>query len=127
MAYLTYEEYKDLALLELDQTEFERLLPEASKAIDSITHYFYRQNDLESDVNFRRVQFKNAVVCQIEYFHDMGATSTHELNSPLTVNMGRTQVMTGVENQKKRNSLIAPDVYMYLSHTGLLYSGVSTI
>lgn len=127
MPYLTYEEYLDFGFVEIEDAEFQRLLPKASDVIDSITRYFYRYNDIEKDVPFRREQFKKAVACQIEYFHDKGATSTHELNTPLTVNLGRTQVSTGEANQKKVNTLVAPDVYMYLRDTGLLYRGIGVV
>lgn len=127
MPYLTYEEYLDFGFTEIEDAEFQKLLPKASDVIDSITRYFYRYNDIEKDVPFRREQFKKAVACQIEYFHDKGATSTHELNTPLTVNLGRTQVSTGEANQKKVNTLVAPDVYMYLRDTGLLYRGVGVV
>lgn len=127
MPYLTYEEYNQLGFADMEEAEFNKLLPKASDVIDSITRYFYRHNDLGSDVSFRKEQFKKAVACQIEYFHDMGATSSHEINSPLTVNIGRTEIMTGEANQKKTNTLISPDVYMYLRDTGILYRGIGVV
>ena len=127
MPYLTYEEYISLDFEEMEQSEFEGLVKKASDVLDSVTRYFYRHNDLDKDISFRKEQFKKAVACQIEFFKDMGGTSTQSINSPLTVNMGRTQVMTGAENQKKRNNLIATDVYMYLEGTGLLYRGIGVI
>lgn len=127
MPYLTYEEYISLDFEEMEQSEFEGLVKKASDVLDSVTRYFYRHNDLDKDISFRKEQFKKAVACQIEYFHEMGGTSTQSINSPLTVNMGRTQVMTGTENQRKRNNLVATDVYVYLQGTGLLYSGIGVI
>jgi hypothetical protein len=127
MPYLTYEEYQSFGFVELEESEFNRLLPKASDVVDGVTRHFYKFNNLDDDVPFRREQFKKAVACQIEYFHDKGATSTHELNTPLTVNLGRTQVSTGEANQKKVNTLVAPDVYMYLRDTGLLYRGVGVV
>jgi len=47
---------------------------------------------LESDFPLRRDKFKKAVAAQIEYFNDMGGTSAHELNNPLSVSIGRTTV-----------------------------------
>lgn len=127
MPYLTYIEYQDLGFVDLEESEFERLQKKASDVVDGITRHFYKFNNLADDVPFRQEQFKKAVAAQIEYFYDMGATSSHEINSPLTVNIGRTQVMTGVENQKKSNTLVAPDVYMYLRDTGLLYRGIGVV
>lgn len=61
MPYLTYEEYIDLGFEEMEQPEFEKLLKKASGVLDSITRYFYRHNDLETDIDFRKEQFKKAV------------------------------------------------------------------
>lgn len=124
MPYLTYTEYKDFGFVELDETEFDKLIKRASDAVDGVTRFFYKFNDINDDVPFRREQFKKAVAAQIEYFHDVGGTSAHQINNPLTVNMGRTQVMTGADNQKKTNKLVASEVYMHLQPTGLLYRGV---
>lgn len=127
MAYLTYDEYKNLGFADIDQTEFDKLLKKAEDVLDSVTRSFYRFHDLETDIPFRRDKFKKALACQIEYFHDIGATSTHEINDPLTVQIGRTQISTGEANQKKTNTIVAPDVYLYLSDTGLLYRGIGVV
>lgn len=127
MPYLTYEEYNEMGFVEIEQTEFERLLKRASDVINNVTRYFYRQNDLETDISFRKEQFKKAVAVQIEYFHDMGATSSHEINSPISVQIGRTQISSGVANQKKTNTIVSDDALMYLQSIGLLYRGIGVI
>lgn len=124
MPYLTYEEYEKLTGKTIEPDKFEELLPGASGVLDSVTGYFYVKNELEIDVHFRKTQFKKALCAQLDYFHDVGGTSSHEINNPLTVSMGRTQVMTGADNQKKTNKLVSDEVYMYLYPTGLLYRGV---
>lgn len=124
MPYLTYDEYNELEFVEVEEVEFNRLLKRASDAIDSITRHFYKFNNLADDVLFRQEQFKKAVACQIEYFHDMGASSSHELNSPLSVQIGRTQMSSGVANQQKTNRVISEDALMHLEGTGLLYRGI---
>ena|SRR5690625_3101955 len=127
MPYLTYEEYNDLGFSEIESTEFNRLLKRASDVLDSVTRYFYRHNDIESDVPFRKEQFKKAVAAQIEYFHDMGATNTHSLNEPGTVTIGRTTMSQGSRNStqnEQKESIVSDDVYMYLQGTGLLYKGL---
>lgn len=128
MPYLTYDEYVDLGFPEIGDTEFNRLLPKASDVVDSVTRFFYKFNDMDSDIPFRREQFKKAVAAQIQYFHDMGATSSHELNEAQTVTIGRTTVSTSNRNssqEEQRNKLISDDVFMYLRYTGLLYRGVA--
>ena len=127
MDYLTYDEYIQLGFAEIEKTEFDRLLPKASDVIDSITRYFYRYNDLDDDVPFRREMFKKAVAAQIQYFHDKGGTMNHEIVSPLTVNIGRTSVLMGEKNQQRANAIISSDAIRYLSGTGLLYCGVGVV
>ena len=128
MPYLTYQEYIDFGFTEIDEQEFNRLLSKASDVVDSVTRSFYKFNDIEQDVPFRREQFKKAIAAQIQYFHDMGGTSSHELNEAQTVTIGRTTVSTSNRNssqEEQKNKLISDDVFMYLRYTGLLYRGVA--
>ena len=128
MEYLTYDEYIQFGFAEIEKTEFDSLLPKASDVVDSVTRSFYKFNDLENDVPFRREQFKKAIAAQIQYFHDMGGASSHELNEAQTVTIGRTTVSTSNRNssqEKSKNKLISDDVFMYLRYTGLLYRGVA--
>lgn len=124
MPYLTYEEYQEFGFNEIEEQEFNRLIKKASDVVDSVTRYFYKYNDIEQDVPFRREQFKKAIAAQIQYFHDMGGTSSHEINNPLSVQIGRTQVSSGVQNQRKTNTVVSEDAIRYLSGTGLLYRGI---
>src|SRR5699024_5100284 len=128
MPYLTYDEYKDLGFNEIDNKEFNKLVKKAGDAVDSITRYFYQFNDLEDDIEFRRNQFKKAVAAQIEYFNDLGATSTHEMKEYGSVTIGRTTVSKGSRNSsasnESDNSLVSDDAIMYLKETGLLYKGL---
>lgn len=128
MPYLTYEEYKNLGFSEIKETEFDKLIKKAGDAVDSITRYFYKFNDIDDDVSFRREQFKKAVACQVEYFHDMGATTSQGMKEPGTVTIGRTTVSKGSRNasgqDEQRQSVVSEDVYMYLRGTGLLYKGI---
>lgn len=129
--YLTYNEYKKFGFTEIDESEFDKLLPKASDVLDSVTRGFYVFNNLEDDVSFRRDKFKKAVACQIEYFYEMGATSSHGLNEPSTVTIGRTTVSKGARGSTSQNepqaNIVSNDVYMYLSGTGLLYRGIGVV
>ena len=127
MAYLTYQEYIDLGFPEIGESEFNKLLQKASDVIDSVTRSFYKFNDMEQDVPFRREQFKKAIAAQVQYFHDMGGTSSHELETVETVTIGRTTVSSirGSSTDKtKKNSIISIDALMYLRDAGFLYGGV---
>jgi len=127
MPYLTFEEYQDIGFSDVTVDDFPKLERKASDVLDSVTRDFYQHHDLETDVPLRRDKFKSAVAAQIEYFNDMGGTSAHELNNPLSVSIGRKSISSGAKNQAKLNTIVADDVYMYLRNTGLLYSGIGVI
>lgn len=128
MPYLTYAEYQALGFEGFESTEFDRLEKRASALLDWRTKRFYQSNDLESDFPWRRDAFKMALAHQIEYFHDMGAATTHGMNEPQTVQIGRTSISSvsrgSTTTQQPQNSLISKDALMYLQGTGLLYSGL---
>ena len=130
MSYLTYSEYTGFGFSEIDEVAFDNLVKKAGDVIDSVTRHFYKFNDIDKDVPFRREQFKKAVGAQIEYFHQLGATTYESINAtPQTFSAGRTSVSNasrfnpGGKNESK--SLAAEDALMYLSETGLLYRGIS--
>ncbi|MEK6452614.1 hypothetical protein [Caldifermentibacillus hisashii] len=129
MPYLTYEEYNQLGFADMEEAEFNKLLPKASDVLDSVTRFFYRENDLESDVPIRKEQFKKAVAAQVEYFHETGATTSYGMNEPSTVTIGRTTLTAGSRNSQAapQNNLVSKDVYFYLKDTGLLYKGVGVV
>lgn len=124
MSYLTYDEYKGFGFSEIEETEFNKLVKKASDVLDSVTRFFYKQSVLEDDIDLRKEQFKKAVAAQVEYFYDLGATSTHEINNPLSVQIGRTEMSVGERNQRKTNNILSEDAIMYLRGTGLLYRGI---
>ena len=128
MPYLMYEEYIDFGFTEIEEDEFDNLLKRASDAVDSITNLFYKFTNIEDDVTFRQEQFKKAVSCQVEYFHETGATTSYGMNEDATVTMGRTTLSKGSRGstgqQTASNKLVSDDVYMYLAATGLLYRGI---
>src|SRR5690625_528663 len=131
MPYLTYDEFNELAPhIELEETEFNKLLPKASDVLNNVTSHFYARKDIEKDNSWRVKQFKKALCAQIEYFHEVDSMTFEGINNaPQTFQAGRTSVTNtsrfnaGGENESK--SLVAEDVYIYLEGTGLLYSAVS--
>src|SRR5690625_3689850 len=130
MPYLTYEEYIDLGFEEMEQSEFEILLKRASGVLDSVTRSFYKFNNINEDVEWRREQFKKAVAAQVEYFHETGATTSYGMNEPTHVTIGRTSMTAGsnrnAQTQPKSN-LVCDEVYLYLRDTGLLYRGIGVL
>lgn len=124
--YITKQEYEDYAGKAPDN--FKQLLVRASAELDSITRFFFKKNEL--DDSFVSQQFKYALMEQIKFYDDFGATSAEKLNSqPDSVRIGDTTVSynRGVSgsNTKQRNSIVSRDALNMLSGTGLLYRGLS--
>ncbi|MEX3715755.1 hypothetical protein ABFV99_25590 [Cytobacillus horneckiae] len=129
MAYLTYEEFKEISQRDIDENEFNKLLPKASAVIDNVTSHFYQRVNIEKDNTWRVNKFKQALCTQIEYFYVLGATTFEELNNaPQTFQAGRTSVSNASRynpsGANESKPLISEDVYIYLEGTGLLFSGV---
>ena len=127
MPYLLYEEYINFGFTEIEEDEFDNLLKRASDVVDSITNLFYKFNNLEDDVTFRQEQFKKAVSCQVEYFHETGSITSYGMNEDATVTMGRTTLSKAsrgrTAQQESSSTLVSDDVYLHLAPTGLLYRG----
>ena len=132
MAYITFDEYKELAAAANDNVDkFNANLSKASAVIDNITNNFYQFNDLETDkVKFRADRFKLALCAQIDYFIEVGGNTSEAVNkAPQSFSVGRTSISSGSRNnasgQSETKQLVAEDVYIYLEGTGLLYRGVA--
>ena len=132
MAYITFDEYKELTAAANDNVDkFNANLSKASAVIDNITNNFYQFNDLETDkVKFRADRFKLALCAQIDYFIEVGGNTFEAVNkAPQSFSVGRTSISSGSRNngsgQSETNQLVAEDVYIYLEGTGLLYRGVA--
>lgn len=130
MAYLTYDEFKELSQSDIDETTFKSLIKKASAILDNLTSYFYVKNDITKDNQWRVKQFKQALCAQIEYFHELGATTFESINNaPQTFSAGRTSVSNASRykssGQNESKPLVAEEVYVLLSGTGLLYSAIS--
>lgn len=132
MAYITFDEYKELTAAANDNVDkFNANLSKASAVIDSITNNFYQFNDLETDkVKFRADRFKLALCAQIDYFIEVGGNTFEAVNkAPQSFSVGRTSISSGSRNnasgQNETSQLVAEDVYIYLEGTGLLYRGVA--
>ncbi|GAA3255052.1 Phage protein [Lactococcus lactis subsp. lactis] len=125
MAYLTFPEYQKFGYQEVTEDDFKRLVVRASDVIDIRTRNFYRFHDLESDVEFRKNQFKKAIALQIEYMATIGAVSTAEIDSPTNWSLDGVSVANGSSGSSGDNttSIVSDDALELLSMTGLLYRG----
>lgn len=125
MAYLTFPEYQKFGYQEVTEDDFKRLVIRASDVIDIRTRNFYRFHDLESDIEFRKNQFKKAIALQIERMAILGAVSTAEIDSPTNWSLDGVSVTNGGSGVSGDNatSIISDDALDLLSMTGLLYRG----
>lgn len=125
MAYLTFPEYQKFGYQEVTEDDFKRLVVRASDVIDIRTRNFYRFHDLESDIEFRKNQFKKAIALQIERMAILGADSTAEIDSPINWSLDGVSVTNGGSGASGDNatSIISDDALELLSMTGLLYRG----
>lgn len=131
MAYLTFEEFKDLTGKGDDYKDtFDKHYTKAAAVIDNVTNRYYQMNDIEQDkIAFRVKQFKLALASQIEYFGELGANTFESINNtPQTFSAGRTSVSNASRynpsGSNESKPLVAEDIYIYLEGTGLLYRGV---
>jgi hypothetical protein len=127
MAYLTYEEYTSFGYEDVDATEFSKLVEKAGDFMDLQTRNFYQINPIDEDPSaFRRTKFKKAVALQIDYMHQVGATTASEMSSPQSWSVDGMSVSTGGSggNSGSSASIISEDAIWALSGTGLLYRGL---
>ena len=126
MAYIDYDFYtNEYVGEEITQEEFDKLLPKASDVLDDLTNDYYQFKDLEEDIPWRRDKFKKAVACQIEFFHEVGSTTSEGINDPQSVSIGRTTMSNGrSDSSNDSKSRVSKDVFTYLRTTGLLYRGL---
>lgn len=127
MAYLTLDEYTNFGFKAVTSDEFYRLVVRASDVVDVYSRQFYKFHELNTDVDFRKNQFKKAIAVQLEYMATIGAVSTAEINNPTSWSLDGISVSNG--NNKLTDdgtsiSLISQDALEILSETGLLYRGV---
>lgn len=126
MAYLTELEISN-AIPDGTNDKKEEYAEKAEAVLDNVTQHFYRFNDLETDIPFRRDQFKKALLAQLKYFSSLGTTDFDEIfNEPESFTVGRTSINNGSSEGGGGRSPISLDVMMYLEGTGLLYRGEAT-
>lgn len=130
MPYLTFEEFVESTHIDIDEYSFKKLHIKATAVLDNVTNYHYHHQDIERDNSWRVRQFKKALCSQIEYFHELGAATFESINkTPQSFQAGRTSVSNASRfnpsGQNESKSLVAEEVYMHLSGTGLLHAGVS--
>ncbi|QBO36969.1 hypothetical protein EQG49_11180 [Periweissella cryptocerci] len=132
MDYLTFEEYKDYGLTDIDEDSYTGALTRASMALDVATRNYYQFHDLDSDeVDFRRDKFKLAVALQMEYIAKTGIQTAEEANERSGItgqSIGRTSVTIGGRSGSGADSqynYVSIDALNALAGTGLTYRGIN--
>lgn len=128
MSYLTFDEYKSFGYAEMKEEEFTQILPRAEDYLDTQTKNFYRFNDLESDIAFRKKKFKKAIGLQVEYMFTTGAMTTEDINGPQSWSVDGMSVTEAsrysATGKNEAPSILSEDAIAILSGTGLLYRGL---
>lgn len=131
MYYLTYEEYKDMGLNpKTTEEEFDRYYRYASSTLEVETRHFYTKYDFSTDNEWRKKQYKKALVAQIDYYIEAGAMTLEGLNNEAqSVQVGRTSLSQvsnfNASGSNEKKETIAHEAIMFLTGTGLLYRGIS--
>lgn len=140
MAYLTFDEYKDLGFLRITDTDtFSQHEVAAEVQIDITTQFFYNADyaahSLVDDLAgtqwqvFRAKQFKRAVALQCDYFDEVGAdTPIGIANQDLSsIEIGRTHVQSNsnVNATNFGKTGLANGVVAILAQIGLMCKAVS--
>ncbi|WP_288572235.1 hypothetical protein [uncultured Weissella sp.] len=134
MAYLTFDEYQQFNLQEIDEASFNKALMRATMAINSVTHFsLVKDNGLiDHWPDWMKEQFKQAIGLQIEYIAKTGiqtASDAREANTISSSTIGATSVQKSTSNNSSSDTqlYLSPDVMSILGALGLLYKGVNYV
>lgn len=124
---LTFAEYQALGGQVTDEAVYSKLERNALKLFHVATNMYYIKNNIDEDDNWLRVKmFKMALVAQIDYTDDVGASTEYELaqKSIKSVSIDGTTVSTDSTVKDSTKGGIYNVALDYLYETGLLYGGV---
>jgi hypothetical protein len=141
MAYLTFDEYKQLGYSPPEKgEEFDKLEKSAEKMINAITSYYdpyFGFHDLQTDILssrkssvYRAKTFKKAVAMQIDFMQSSKSLSNYDLqkNNVTSYSVDGTSMSfkNGVtEDLIYKSTGIFRPAYILLGQHGLLYGGVN--
>lgn len=126
MAYLTFNEYNGFDTT-VDEATFNKLINDAENAIDIATRDYYQINDLNSDLNARRVHdFKRAVAEQVDYLSFIGSSKSYEQadDDVKTISIGRLNLTPNQTAVSSSKGGLCQESYQLLAKQGLLWRGV---
>lgn len=81
---LSFSEYQELGGRLTDEVIYTKLEHDAVQLLNTATQMFYVRNDISTDQDEWRVKmFKMALVAQIDYTNDVGASTEYEMAQKL--------------------------------------------
>lgn len=126
MAYLTFSEYQDFSTT-VDEATFAKLIGDVESAIDTATRDYYQINDLNSDLNSRRVHdFKHAIAEQVDYLNYIGSSKSYEQaeDDMKTLSIGRLNLTPNQTAVSSSKGGLCLESYQLLAKQGLLWRGI---
>lgn len=126
MAYLTFSEYQDFSTT-VDEATFAKLIGDVESTIDTATRDYYQINDLNSDLNSRRVHdFKHAIAEQVDYLNYIGSSKSYEQaeDDMKTLSIGRLNLTPNQTAVSSSKGGLCQEAYQLLAKQGLLWRGV---
>lgn len=124
---LSFSEYQELGGKLTDEAVYAKLERDAVQLLNSATQMFYVVNDIDTDRDEWRVKmFKLALVAQIDYSNDVGASTEYEMSQKAvkSVSIDGTTVTTEGTFKDSSTKGIYNVALDYLYQTGLLFGGV---
>lgn len=133
MAYLDFEEYKQMERTKItDESEFKKVEQASEDLFNTVTRDYYVFNEIKADPDHLRVSlFKKALAIQCEFFNDIGAFAPYEIfqQQVSSVSVGRTHIESGgggISGSVSGKTGIYNLAMNMLARTGLLYRGIKT-
>ena len=124
---LSFSEYQKLGGKLTDEAVYTKLERDAVQLLNSATQMFYVRNDISADQDEWRVKmFKLALVAQIDYTNDVGASTEYGMSQKAvkSVSIDGTTVTTDGTFKDSSTKGIYNVALDYLYQTGLLFGGV---
>lgn len=126
MAYLTFDEYHDFSTT-VDGAAFNKYIGDAESTIDMATRDYYQINDLNSDLNSRRVKdFRHAIAEQVDYLNFIRSSKSYEQaeDNMKTLSIGRLNLTPNQTAVSSSKGGLCQEAYQLLAKQGLLWRGV---
>lgn len=123
---LTFDEFKEIGGRAAEDS-FNKLELQVEDLFQTMTGAYYVYHDIKQDPDATRVKFyKKAMVLQIDYMNDIGATTPYDIatKSIRSVSIDGTTVSSGKSAADSASHGLYNLARWYLYQTGLLFRGV---